>query len=143
MAGAHSRNKGNNFEREVANTLKPLFPLARRGLGQARSGGESPDVDGTPYWIQTKRQKKQPNIKAAIAQGERDLSTTALNDSRPVLVITKEDQESAIASMRFASFLDMLREFLRLKALVLEQQRAIEQLEGKQQLTLPAAGGTK
>lgn len=44
------------------------------------------DVEGTPFWVECKRQKKC-SIKAAIRQAE------AATDGRPILVVTKNDHE--------------------------------------------------
>lgn len=84
MSGRRSRRKGSAFEREIANALKPYFPKARRGIGQARSGGEVCDVEGTPYWIETKRHKRC-SIPAAWRQA------CEATDGRPCLVISKDD----------------------------------------------------
>src|SRR5690606_6910545 len=58
VSGRRSRTKGASFEREVARQLRALWPGARRGIGQARSGGETPDVIQTPFWIEAKHRKK-------------------------------------------------------------------------------------
>jgi hypothetical protein len=93
LSGRYSRNKGANFERLIANTLKPYWPGARRGIGQARSSKEVADVEGTPYWIECKRQKRC-SIKAAIRQAE------AATDGRPIWVITKNDKEPVMITYR-------------------------------------------
>jgi hypothetical protein len=76
--------KGAAFERLIAREMRVIWPGARRGIGQARSASEVPDVDGTPYWVECKRMKKC-NIKAAIRQAQ------AATDGRPILVVTKDD----------------------------------------------------
>lgn len=59
-AGRIARDRGKRWEREVANYMKQWFPNAhRRGYDQAgnavRAAGEqTPDVAGTPYWIECK-----------------------------------------------------------------------------------------
>jgi len=79
-----SRRKGANFERQVANLLRPLFPSSRRGIGQARSAGEVADVEGTPFWIECKRHKRC-RIPAAMRQAQE------ATDGRPCLVVAKDD----------------------------------------------------
>ena len=54
MSG-YERRKGAVWEREGAQALRVLFPSARRGLSQVRSGREEPDIEGTPYWVEAKR----------------------------------------------------------------------------------------
>lgn len=97
LSGRKSRNKGSAFERLIANALKPYWPTARRGIGQARSAGEVADVEGTPYWFELKRQKKC-SIPAAIRQAE------AATDGRPVVVVTKDDWEPIQVTHRFAGY---------------------------------------
>jgi hypothetical protein len=87
-----SRNKGAAWERQVANELKPYFPNARRGLGQARSAGEVSDVEGTPWWVECKRMKRC-SIEAAWRQAE------AATDGRPILVVTRDDRAEALATL--------------------------------------------
>jgi hypothetical protein len=76
MGGKMSRNKGAAFERWVANQLKAAGLPAKRGLGQARSASEVPDVDLPGWWIEAKRHKKcdreaawRQAVEAAQASG--------------------------------------------------------------------------
>lgn len=92
------RNKGAGFERETANRLKPLWPGAKRGIGQARSAGEVADVEGTPFWVECKRHRRC-NIQAAYAQA------SAVTDGRPVLVVSKDDRGETFVTMSMESFL--------------------------------------
>lgn len=94
MGGKASRTKGHNFERKVANALKPIWPGAVRGT-QTRGGtSQEPDVDGTPYYIECKKGKRT-NIKAALKQ--------ALDgsDGRPPVAISQDDRKPIIVSMYF------------------------------------------
>jgi hypothetical protein len=84
MGGRYSRNKGANFERLVANLLRPVFSESRRGIGQARSAGEVADVEGTPFWVECKRHKKC-SVPGAMQQAQ------AATDGRPCVVVTKDD----------------------------------------------------
>jgi hypothetical protein len=58
MGGRMSRNKGAAFERWVANELKKAGLPAKRGLGQARSASEVPDVDLPGWWVECKRHRR-------------------------------------------------------------------------------------
>jgi hypothetical protein len=82
--GKLSRQKGAGWERELAIILRKLWPSAKRGLGQARSGGEVCDVDGTPFWVEAKVGTKT-NLKAAVKQAE------AATDGRPVIAVCKDN----------------------------------------------------
>src|SRR5690606_13764125 len=98
VSGRRSRTKGASVEREVARQLRALWPGARRGIGQARSGGETPDVIQTPFWIEAKHRKKC-SIPAAYRQA------VEATDGRPVLVITKEDRAEPLVTMTLADWL--------------------------------------
>lgn len=100
--GASQRTKGHNFERWVAKRWRDsgLCPSAKRGLSQARSGDDVPDVDGTPYWVECKAQK-QPSLFAALEQAE------AASDGRPALVVAKRDRDKPVVMMRLEAFEDV------------------------------------
>lgn len=70
---AMQRRKGATFERELARYLTEHGVDARRGIGQARSASEVPDVEVDGYWIEAKRQIK-PNIRAALEQADKAAS---------------------------------------------------------------------
>lgn len=82
--GRRARQKGNEFMRRVANLLKPLYPNARRGL-QSRDGSEFADVEGTPFWIECKDQKR-PSLFGA----HRQAAEAQEADDRPILLILKQ-----------------------------------------------------
>lgn len=102
---ARSRRKGAAFELWVAEQLRVLWPAARRGLGQARTGAEAPDVDGSPWWIQTKHGQR-PNVPAAMRQAERDAS--AAHDDRPPVAITRANRGPVLVTMELAAWLDVM-----------------------------------
>lgn len=102
MSGRRSRQKGAAFERLIANMLKVLWPEAKRGLGQARSGGEVADAEGTPWWVEAKRWKRC-NIQAAYKQA------MEATDGRPALVITKDDYGPILVTMHWDSFVQLAR----------------------------------
>ena len=100
----NSRQKGARFEREIANILKPLFPTAARGgQYQSRCGGEAPDVEGTPFWLELKVGKR-PNIHAAMEQAR------AETDGRPPVVISKKDRETTLVTLELEEFLRLVKE---------------------------------
>lgn len=71
--GRMQRVKGSTFERKIANELRRWFPEAKRGIGQTRSGGDAPDVEGCPWWIECKH-RKSVNVNAAYAQAMKALA---------------------------------------------------------------------
>lgn len=98
MGGKHSRDKGHNFERWLANKLKALWEDCRRGLGQARASGEVCDVEGSPYWVEAKRYKRC-NIQKAWKQACKD------TDGRECLVVTKDDFGPVLVTMSLEEFM--------------------------------------
>jgi uncharacterized protein YunC (DUF1805 family) len=100
--GKSSITKGKVFERAMANLLKGIYPQARRGIGQARAGGEVPDVDGTPFWVEAKAHKKV-QIQAAFAQ-----AVEASAGKRPVLVVSKDNGQPVLATMKLDVLLRIL-----------------------------------
>lgn len=86
--GRLSRRKGAGWERELAKRWRDLYPDARRGIGQARSGGDVPDVDGTPWWIEAKRRKRH-DVRGAMRQA---IDAT---DGRVPVVVCRWDGDSA------------------------------------------------
>ena len=98
--GKGSRRKGAAFERGVAIALRSVWPAARRGIGQARSGGEVPDVDRTPYWVEAKH-RRTVCIRAAYEQA------AAATDGRPPMTVTRENRGPMLVTMRLADFLDL------------------------------------
>ena len=102
---ARSRNKGAAYERELANRWRDsgLYPDARRGIGQARWGGDVPDVDGTPWWVEAKCQAR-PNVFAAMEQAEE-----ATDGRTPVVVACRREKgapgrASTLVAMRLEDF---------------------------------------
>lgn len=98
--GRRSRRKGKAFEREIASAMRAAgFGEARRGL-QSRGGGEVPDVEGTPWWVECKV-GKSPRVLAAYEQARE------ATDGRPVLVVTKWDRGPTLVTMDLSTFLEM------------------------------------
>ena len=80
--GAMSRRKGCQFERELARYLTESGLTSKRGIGQARSASEVPDVELDGYWIEAKRHKRT-NPKAALAQAVEAMGNDGV---RPVAI---------------------------------------------------------
>lgn len=80
--GKMQRNKGASFERLVAKKIAAVRPdlMAKRGLGQARSASEVPDVDVPGLWIECKHHIKV-DVDKAMEQAER-----VAGDRTPVVV---------------------------------------------------------
>ena len=97
-----SRTKGAQYERELAKRWRDsgVYVEARRGIGQARAGGECCDVEGTPWWVEAKRRKVH-NIRGALVQAEQ------ATDGRPPIVVARYDGDAAdraIVAMRLDVF---------------------------------------
>jgi len=109
MGGASARRKGHNFEREVVNVFKPLFPDTQRCY-QFTNGKlmevYEPDVKSGKLAIECKRMKKA-NIKAALKQAE--LACSDQNGYLPASVC-KDDFERPIISMYLPDFIKYTRE---------------------------------
>ena len=104
--GAYERRKGASFEREIVNELKPIFPRARRGLGQARDGGEIPDVNGTPFWIECKR-GKSCSPQAAMAQARFATAQCEIKygkPRKPPIAVLRRDGDTALVVMDLETF---------------------------------------
>jgi len=100
--GKMSRDKGANFEREIAKALRSVWPEARRGGHDQAGPHGSPDVNGTPYWIEAKRYAVVRRGVVLAAFGQADRAADRASDDRQVLVITRADRERAIVHFRVA-----------------------------------------
>lgn len=78
----------------MAHLLTPLFPDARRGAAQSRYGTDAADVEGTPYWIEVKRVKRNEAPRAALRQA------TADTDGRPPVVFSRCNGDEWMVTMR-------------------------------------------
>jgi hypothetical protein len=94
--------KGASYERLVAKKMQRIYPKASRGIGQARSGGEIPDVKGTPFWIECKHcGRGNLSITAAYQQAVeaiarfKEVSDFPLRYRFPV-VISRLDDDRAL-----------------------------------------------
>jgi hypothetical protein len=110
--------KGKSFEREVANLFKPLYRGAKRSFGQSRTGAESPDVVGTPFWIECGKGSTIA-IHEKLAQGQHDTAICldpAYRD-RPVVAVTKSVRGQLMVTMTGDDFVRLIQ---------LGQQRKLE-----------------
>lgn len=99
-----SRRRGHNFEREVANLLKVVFPDARRHLEYQGAEANGIDIVNTGlYKIQCKRGKKYASF-TAIKEVEAD----EMFGDIPVLV-TQGDKERILVALPFEEFLRLVQ----------------------------------
>ena len=98
----NSRAKGKGGELECKNILKKYFSRAKRGLQYQNV--EAGDIEGTPYRIEVKRNKKVPGIELALEQCERD--GKAVEDDRLVCAITRRDNKRWIISFFLEDWLE-------------------------------------
>ena len=105
--GRRSKRKGAHHEREVAEILRKLYPNAKRGLGQARAGGEVPDVAGTPWWVEAKHRKVE-NVRAALRQAEDARDASPGYKRHPPLVVSRKDHQRDIVVMYLDDFVALM-----------------------------------
>jgi len=100
--GAHQRAKGARGEREAAELLRRVYPLADRRPMQARGAArDGCDVEGTPWHVEVKRGAR-PSLLAALDQAERD------TDGRPPLVLARQDRRGWVAVLRWEDLQTLL-----------------------------------
>lgn len=103
--GKKSRTKGAAFEREIAKAMRPHWVEARRGGHDQAGPHGSPDVDGTPYWVECKRYRKITRGIILAAHEQADRAADRAHDDRPTLVVTRSDNEKAQCHFRAAKTL--------------------------------------
>ena len=82
--GKSSRDKGKRGQAEVVALLRGLQLWDNLRQGYQYRGAEQADVEGSPFWVEVKLEKKWPSIVGAIRQGMRD------TDGRPIAVFTRK-----------------------------------------------------
>lgn len=99
-----ARQKGHNFEREIANALVSVFPNARRQLEYHADDANGCDIQNTePYLIQCKRFSKYVNpSKISEVICDRSLGDV------PILV-TKGDNLEPLAILPFTELVRLLK----------------------------------
>ena len=103
-SGKSSRQKGQRGEREAVKFAARFFPAAKRGLGQARSGGDVPDVDGTPLWIEVKRRS---GIAALRFLGQ---ALEATDGRLPVVLMREDDDPRWVAMLDAGALFALINE---------------------------------
>jgi len=98
-----SRTKGHNFERLVANLLKPYFPDAKRQLEYQEGLGR--DLQGTGDFSIQCKVGKSFKIEKALAE--------AIEKKKIPLAITKRDREDIVVSMYWKDFEFLLVSYLK------------------------------
>lgn len=115
--GRRNRRKGAEYERDVANVFKLLFPDARREHGQTRDGGDAADVEGTPFWIECTKgnasifDKLEQGMVESTREAARKRNTlSGKHHARPVLVCSRRNGKRTrhIVSMDRDQFIDLL-----------------------------------
>ncbi|TPV96208.1 MAG: hypothetical protein B7733_05730 [Myxococcales bacterium FL481] len=102
--GRSSRRRGHDFEREIARKYRSAGFEARRGI-QSRDGDEAADVEGTPWWVETKYSSvRHPNPVAAFRQA------TEATDGRPPIVWTKLAGGDTLVTMSDEEFWRLIGE---------------------------------
>lgn len=88
-----ARRKGHQFERDIANRLKEVFPNARRHLEYQSACANGMDIANTePYFFQCKKLKKYASItcieevKCDEALGDIPVLVTA-GDGKPIMAV--------------------------------------------------------
>lgn len=100
--GRRSRAKGASWERDLATILRSVYPKAERCIAQSRTAKrEGCDVEGTPFWIESKVGAR-PDILGAVRQAQAD------TDGRSVLVVTKQDRGVPLATLPLAELMKLL-----------------------------------
>lgn len=81
----NSRSKGKRGELQTCAILRVLWDRAHRSASQGAGGANAPDVEGTPFWVESKCGAR-PNLFAAMEQALRD-SQHGFAVTRPPLVV--------------------------------------------------------
>jgi hypothetical protein len=123
--GRFSRSKGQRGEWELRDLWRVIAPEAERGIGQARSGGEVPDVNKVPdVWIEGKLYAKHPPLSRALEKAIAD------NKGRRPLVVAcgRRDRGAWAAALPLADLLELLKERQELKRLRAHLERLKDRL---------------
>lgn len=109
MSGKTSRTKGLNFEREIANSLKHIFPDASRQLEFQENEARGVDLKGTGHWaIQCKVRKTRHVPMATINE------IKALPHEIPLL-ISKVNRGQTLCVLPWKNLLTLLEQVKDLK----------------------------
>lgn len=106
--GKKERDQGQRGERWLVQKLiEHGYERATR-TDQSR-GGAAPDVEGTPFRIESKYGKKHFYEKA-LHKAEED--AIEADDHRPVIVVHRKQYQDGIVTMKFNTFLWILENFM-------------------------------
>ncbi len=147
MSGKTSRRKGAAWQAELAKRWRDsgLFPAAYSSQGaQTRSGRRGvivpPDIDGTPFAVETKHVRGAGRCLAALEQSEDE--ALARIDARPAIAIVRPHQygpDGAVVVMRLPVFEARERELQRLQGEVEKLQTMVDFFEALSRRTPEAA----
>ena len=102
MSGKMSRNKGLNFEREIAKTFRKIFPNAERAIVGSSLDNAGVDIRGAgSLRIQAKRNKQYCPISK--------IEEVKLSDGIPLLV-TKADFKRPVACLYLEDFIKIIED---------------------------------
>jgi hypothetical protein len=126
--GKRSKVKGRAWEQAVVRLLKPIFgDKVHRGHQDSRGGaaaGEGCDVEGTPFWCETKHGKAVSPMAALRQCREAQLARA---DTRPPVVVVKDDRKPPewkvgkplsppMVVMELSDWLDLVGDWAELKS---------------------------
>lgn len=99
MGGKHSRNKGANYEREIARKFSSVFPKARRQLEYHQDDANGVDIQGTgKLKIQCKRFKGYAPISKI-----KEIQPSGIH-----CLVTKGDRERDVICLYLDDFLEII-----------------------------------
>ena len=102
MGGNHSRNKGAQFERDIVNKFKEIYPEAARNFEYLPGAELGVDIFCGPFKIQCKRYAKYCN-PSKISE--------CTTDSKGVpILITKGDRLPSMVVINLEAFIEILKE---------------------------------
>jgi len=103
ISGKGCRAKGHSFERWVAESLRKVFPEAKRHLEYHARDADGRDIENTgAYLFQCKRNRKYASLSAI-----KEIQICPIEGGIPVLV-TKGDNEQPLACLPYSEFLRLL-----------------------------------
>jgi hypothetical protein len=99
-----SKRKGATGERRGAEELQPIWPGAKRGIGQMRASNEVPDIDGTPIWWEVKNTLRAYDVWKALVQAEK-----AAAGRRASMVLARKTGHPWLVCLRIEHFRALMR----------------------------------
>jgi len=103
ISRAGARQKGHQWERDVANDLKKVDPEARRNVSESQQGGL--DICTTlPWSIQCKSWANEKNCLKALEQANEHKT----KDSMPVALV-KVNRQKPIAVLYYDDYLSLVK----------------------------------